>query len=455
MNNISRKIIISLLAVILVFSFAACGNGGEGESYVTAARTPNPTPKDLRGEITISAYRSAKYDDSIMDYIGQIAFDYTGLEVVYDDSMSQEEYFATLDERIASGDIGDVYLVRDEDVARLAESNKIVDITEFADNFYDYTGGGYTKLNLSEKVFPAAYQSATYKDKVYMVPTEYYHKYIFMNYDMLHEAGIDEVPGDKWTWDDFTTYAKAVHEAGGEIIMDYTDYAIWGSFIEGYGGQIFATAEDGTVDYSKINITSEGAVKGIEELVKFVRENNVKKKFDGKDFSKIGLAIVDRFETAVWNNTDGKYADWNAVDFDWDYMHMPRFETHRNGAHTVGFVVKNSDESDEIKELAANVALYYLFNEAAEKYTGEGQVVPSNIDVSKMKFWRDWPVGGKNTSVFTNYESADFAACKSANLNIEAARAFNVGSVVEQALGGGSVRAGLQAVQAAVNAAIK
>lgn len=455
MNNISKKIIVSLLTVLLIFSFAACGNNEQGETYVTAARTPNPTPKDLRGEITISAYRSAKYDDSIMDYISQIAFDYTGLEVVYDDNYTEEEYFSTLDSRIASGEIGDIYIVRDDDVAKLAESGKIIDLTDIASDFHDYSNNGYTRVELSEKVLPAAYQNATYNGRIYMVPTEYYHKYVFINYSMLRSAGIDEIPSDKWSWDEFVKYADAISSVGGKIVMDYTDYAVWGSFAEGFGGQIFKTNEDGTVDYSKVNLTSGDVVNGLNKLVNFVKSHNVQKKFTGKDFSEIGLAIVDRFETGLWNNTDDQYADWSIVDFDWDYMHMPRLDVHKNGAHTVGFVVKNSDETDEIKELAANVALYSLFDNAAVAYVGDGQVVPANKEVSSMKFWREWPVKGKNTSVFTSYETADFGACKTANLNLAAANQFNVGQAVEQAVGGGNLAGSLQAIQNAVNAAIK
>ena len=91
MNKIFRKIIICLLSVMLLVSLAACDKTPQGNSgLVTASRTAPPTPKDLRGIVKISGYRSAKYDDSIMDFIAQVALDYPGLEVEYDDNYTEE-----------------------------------------------------------------------------------------------------------------------------------------------------------------------------------------------------------------------------------------------------------------------------------------------------------------------------------------------------------------------------
>ena len=85
MKTISKKIIVSLLAVILMFTFAACtGSSGEEQDFVVAERTPNPTPMDLRGEITISGYQSDEADDSFIDYITEVTLEYPGLKVVYD-----------------------------------------------------------------------------------------------------------------------------------------------------------------------------------------------------------------------------------------------------------------------------------------------------------------------------------------------------------------------------------
>ena len=207
MNKVFRRIIICLLSVMLFVSLAACGPEEEKKATVTASRTANPTPKDLRGIIKISGYRSGKYDESIMDFIAQVALDYSGLEVEYDDNYTEEEYFATLDERIASGDIGDIYLVRDTDLATYAEKNYLLDLTDYAADFYDYSNSSYIKMNISDEVFPAAYSSSQYQGRLYMVPAEYNHKFVFLNYTLLEKAGIETVPNDKWTWEDFKGYA--------------------------------------------------------------------------------------------------------------------------------------------------------------------------------------------------------------------------------------------------------
>lgn len=453
MNKVFRKVIICLLSVMLFVSLAACDKEMEGPGMVTASRTANPTPKDLRGIVKISGYRSATYDESIMDFVAQVALDYTGLEVEYDDNYTEEEYFATLDERVKSGDIGDIYLVRDTDLASYAEQNYLMDLTDYANDFYDYSNSGYTKVNIADVVFPAAYSSSQYKDRLYMVPTEYNHKYVFLNYTLLRKAGIDTVPSDKWTWEDFKSYASAVTAAGGKIIMDYTDYAIWGAFINGAGGSIFTLNEDGTPDTSHISLTDSATLSGFNELLSFIRSNHVETELGNLNLADVGIAVIDRSEMGLWQNTEeDEYFDWTLVDFDWDFMHFPRFTTHSVGAHTIGFAVKNSaDSSDEHKELCANLALYMMFDSPSKAYTGDGEIVPANIKVGDMKFWREYPVKGKNTSVFTNYYSSDFSASLTSVMNLGVAKELAVGNALSQAKNGADISSLLRSIESAAN----
>lgn len=457
MNKIFRKIIICLLSAMLLVSLAACDNTPtDDKRVVTASRTAPPTPKDLRGIVKISGYRSAKYDDSIMDFIAQVALDYPGLEVEYDDNYTEEEYFATLDERVASGDIGDLYLVRDTDLAAYAEKNYVLDLTDYASNFHDYSNSQYIEMHMADEVFPAAYSSAQYQGRLYMVPTEYNHKYVFLNYTLLERAGIETVPNDKWTWEDFKHYASAVTSVGGKIVMDYTDYAVWGAFINGAGGSVFAQNEDGTLDPSKISLTDGAALSGLNELLSFIRSNNVQTTLGNSNIADVGIAVVDRSEMGVWQNTaESEYFDWSLVDVDWDFMHFPRFTTHSVGAHTVGFAVKNtSNSNDEHKELCANIALYMLFDLPSQAYTGNGEIVPANIKVSDMKFWREYPVKGKNTSVFTNYYASDFSASLTSVMNLSAAKQMTVGSALEQAKSGADITGLLRSIESAANNAM-
>lgn len=442
-----KSVGICLLAAVLLCSFAACQVQNSGGNFATANRTPDPTPRDLRGTITVSGYRSGTYDESFMAYIGEISLAYLGLEVQYDDQYTEEEYFSTLDARIASGEIGDIYLVRDDQMASLAESGKILDLTEYLGNLYSYDP--YQKVEIADTVFPAANQAAMYNGKYYMVPTEYDHKFVFLNYDMLRAAGISKVPNDKWTWEDFKTYADAVSNYGGKIVMDYTDYAIWGAFINGFGGSV--AESDGSV-----NLTGENTLAGLKELVSFVQNHNVEKELGTLDLSQVGLAVVDRYEMGLWKNSkDSDYFDWNLVDFEWDLMHFPRFSTHSVGAHTVGFVVSSSfgEEESERKDLAVNVAMYALFSAASKAYVGDGEVVPANIRVSEEKFWREYPVKGKNTSVFTNYYNSDFSASLTAAFPLSVANALTVGNAVEQAAKGADLTGLLRSVQSSANAA--
>lgn len=457
MKQKAKRFCIGIIAAVMLITFSACTVEGPNDNFVTPNRTPDPTPRDLRGIITISGYRSAEYDESLMGYIGEIALEYLGLEVQYDDQYTEEEYFSTLDARIASGDIGDVYLVRDDQIASLAESGKILDLTDYLNSFYSYEP--YEKVEMSETVFPAAYQSAMYNGKLYMVPTEYNHKFVFLNYDMLREAGVSKIPDDKWTWDDFKTYADAVTAHGGKIIMDYTDYAIWGSFVKGFGGSLRETtvAEDGSIqEGTAVSLTGNNTLAGLNELVSFVKNHNVEKELGSLDMSQVGLAVVDRYEMGMWkNSTESEYFDWSLVDYEWDFMHFPRFETHSVGAHSVGFVVSSdfTDAEAERRDLAANVAMYALFTAPSRAYVNSGEIVPAQKSVSEEKFWREYPVKGKNTSVFTNYYTSDFSASLTSVFSLSVANKLTIGNAVEQAANGADLAGLLRSIQNSANAA--
>ena len=81
-------------------------------------------------------------------------------------------------------------------------------------------------------------------------------------------------------------------------------------------------------------------------------------------------------------------------------------------------VDKTEEELQEEKEALANtvknaktLALYAMVKDAAVSYCGElGYKVPALQSANTMKFWREFPVSGKNTSVFSLYSQFDYPA---------------------------------------------
>ena len=52
-----------------------------------------------------------------------------------------------------------------------------------------------------------------------------------------------------------------------------------------------------------------------------------------------------------------------------------------------------------------------MVKEAAVAYAGDvGYKVPAVVSANSMKFWREYPLSGKNTSVFSLYSENDYPA---------------------------------------------
>ena len=69
-----------------------------------------------------------------------------------------------------------------------------------------------------------------------------------------------------------------------------------------------------------------------------------------------------------------------------------------------------------------------------------------------MKFWREYPLEGKNTSVFSLFSSNDYTAFLTPFINYDASLEFTVGDAVKAAAEGRKdLRDSLQKIQDAVN----
>ena len=227
-----RFTIIWILAIALLVSFAGCSGNGSDEDENRPSSSSNPVPEDLAGNITISAYKNYENDNDLFMFVQTYALQYPSVDVQIDAEYSYDEYFATLDERIARGETGDVVLISSEQLPEYVENGWILDLSSDAEGIIDYTSTSFDRLYPSEEYMKAAYDASLYEGRMYMCPVEYLNQVVILNLDLLEAAGIeDPVPPDNWTWDDLYEYAQKLSESGVEtpVLRNYTDYAIWGA----------------------------------------------------------------------------------------------------------------------------------------------------------------------------------------------------------------------------------
>ncbi|MBE7065588.1 MAG: extracellular solute-binding protein [Ruminococcaceae bacterium] len=470
------KIFTAVLSLLLAMTMLAGCSSDSDKDKDSIKPSAKPEPENLVGQITFSGYITDANDSHIEDYISAFNSQYNNVEVnvIHDDFM--DSYFAELDSRIEDGLIGDVFLIDAERMAKYAAQGKILDLSPYVKNYMDFDT--YETINPAEELFEAAYEASIYNGKMYMGATEYYHNFVFVNYSLLEKAGL-AVPGDNWTWTELKADATAIKEKAGiktPIVMDYTDYDVWGAFARSFGSDIYDNI--GNTDTKGLNLTHPDVISGFEYLANEIVSSGLVLKdtadsIKAEDLSKYAFIVADHTNLVQWN----EYLTSDKCDFDWDYMHFPRWEGEKVtevvteetqtptepvgtvreiqtynqsiGAKTYGLAVYVHDDDEHTQEhydMCAQLALYGLVDNGAEGYVGNGETVPANKAIAAKRFWRDYPVSGKNSSVFTHYADrivlinseegatsniADFPATLTSFMSIDAAAEINVQKLLD------------------------
>ena len=451
-NRIIRNICLMIIAALLVSCFAACGKSGNEEKTggPDPLRTPKPSPKELGGIVTLSTYRTASNDTSAFMFIQEYVLQYPGVEIMNDNELSYDEYFATLDQRVEDGTIGDVFLVDSDRLADYVEKGYVMDLSPYLAGLVEYTSGNFRKLYPDSDLFDAAYKDALYENRLYMIPTEYENKAVLVNLDVFSKAGLD-VPSDKWTWDDVLECAKAIRESGVEkpVAMDYTDFSVWGAFALGGGGDLFKTIDEKS-GATVLNLTDPSVSKGLkmfseEFLAGGYIYDKTPAEMTGEDLKNTGMVIISHADLQNWLDV------LKDETFSWEFAHFPRFDSDEDeknayyfniGVKTLGLAVRVREydpedytESDILMEdeIRVQLALYALVPEAAAALAGTtGYRVPALISANNRRFWREYPVAGRNTSVFSLYNQFDYPATLPAHMVIDAA--LELGDSVGEAI---------------------
>ena len=447
MNKNIIKILVMLLSAVMMLSFISCSkNDKDLDEDIVGLSTPVPVPEELVGSIVFSSYRNDDNEVAHFNFMQSFVMQYPSVDVEMDLKSSAEEYFSTLAERIENGTIGDVFVIDAAMIAEYAEKDLIVDLTKYSDGVIDFTSDNYEKLYPSKLFFPAAYSNSLYDGHMYMCPVEYNNNIVFLNLDMMEAIGIDPVvPDDSWTWQDIEEIAEKLAQAGytTPIVMDYSDYSIWGAFARSKGAQLFETINFAGNDLA-LKLTNPDVLSGIEYLTNnFIRKGYIAEKkpadLSAQELSNYAMVVCSHADIVRWG------ADLVSIDnsenaFEWEFAHFPGFydeETDTTiksiGVQTLGLAVYNQAKFNEIngvydkitdeellKEEKENVentiqnsitfSLFAMVEEAAVALTGEdGYRVPALMSANSMKYWRKYPIDGKNTSVFSLYNQYDFA----------------------------------------------
>lgn len=447
MNKSIIKLVTMLLAAVMMLSFISCSVEEDEKEEIVGLSTPVPIPDELIGSIVFSSYRCDDGEYACFDFMQTFVMQYPSVDVELDLADSAEEYFSTLEERIENGTIGDVFTIDSSMLGKYAEKNYIVDLSNHSQGVIDFTSANYDKLYPSKIFYPAALANSLYDGRMFMCPVEYNNTVMFLNLDMLSSIGLDPVvPKDDWTWQEVEQIALKLVEAGYDkpIAMDYSDYSVWGAFARSKNAALYDNVDFADKNLA-LKLTNPDVLSGIEYLANnFIKAGLVADKtpaeIKAEELSDYGMIICNHSDLVRWEKgLNNRGAAQNSLD--WELAHFPRFYDEKTetsvasiGVQTIGLAVFNRDQfnldngvyeaidDDELlaeeKENVENTivnsirfALYAMVEEAAVAITGaDGYRVPALISANAKKYWRNYPVDGKNTSVFSLYSDFDYPA---------------------------------------------
>ncbi len=397
MNKIKilKAALLVLLVIAAVFSCVSCKKQVIQYGIVEKGQTV-----DVKGTLKISAYNSAGEEGktSIRAFASAFESKYPRTKVNVDISITDQNSTAN---RIASGDIGDVFFFWEEDTYNYAVSNNaIMNLTQYLEPLGIDIGNIYSGTMDLGRV----------NGNIYMVARDHTHVILYYNRDALTAAGLSD-PQKGWTWDDFKDYCEKLtiigddgkyEQVGAQIDFSYGPAII--PVLQGWGGKWVDTIN------KRIDLTSEDVIKGIEELIGLMEKGYIiPTGGTGEMNSKYSKVMNNHMRTVffdgVFPGLANQCKEFESYNVDWNVCDWFAYPVHSVGAGATGFGVYNRTKNPDG---AAALALFFYTEEGQRAYNGQiGGSVPNVRSLAMDSFWR---VGGKedtNYDAFVSYPDND------------------------------------------------
>lgn len=239
------------------------------------------------------------------------------------------------------------------------------------------------------KVNPGALQMGFIGDKLYGVPQEINPLVLYVNVDLLEEAGLP-LPLNDWTWEDFKKeYAPKLAALDNVMPMElYVDrYLIQITILEGWGGKWF---DKETVKY---NFSDLDVRKGFDELITAITNKYV-------DPGKYYLEDNPFYEDVLGSEyAFGCFDSPQSLEgINWELVPFPLTENPSIGANATFCVVNSQTENPEA---AAAFALFFMTEEGQRAYHSAGAFsIPILISAKDEDYWVKDEYWDKNYQAF-------------------------------------------------------
>ncbi len=393
MKKVIVKTLALLLAIFTVFGMAACNSTKVQDGIVDTSKVP-----DAKGKIKFSYTANTEAQENAANaFIDafNVQFPKVTVERDYDYAISQAP------NRIASGDIGDVFYMAESDVYNFAVTHKaLMDLSYYMTAY---------KIDRSD-IYQGIFAAGMLENGIYYVARDFNQMIMVYNKDQVTAKNASDYVQDGWTW---TTFLEDVCPlvTGDGYYAAQINLAYDPVFVPLLSAEVGKNEWYDTVA-GKINLTDEGTAKLIESLI-FAYNSGY-----------VDLGLGDRsmfndmkpvFRQCVYLQAESFGKEYDQDFIDWDMIHVPLVEgkiaNSAFGCGSSGVGVFNRTKNPDA---AAAFALFFYTQEGQTAFNGQtGGSVPVLASLKNAAFWQhadDTENGWSEKNWAANiYRANDFA----------------------------------------------
>ena len=396
-KSISLFMQLALVATLL----SGCGSANP-DTAQTEAPTENVTEsgtpsKDADSEaskaeeetsepitITYANFNASGGNEATLDSMYQAFHEQNPDITVEIETIAMDDYFTTLQTRIAGGTAPDCFEMNIENFAAYASKGILAELSDV-----DVSALNQTALS-----------AFTYDGKQYALPENFSTVILVYNKDLFDQAGID-YPTSGWTREDVDKAAEAIRGLGDNIFGIYqpVTYNEFYKVAAQYGGSLISA------DGSKFTINSPENVEALQSMVDRVQKTNVQPTEEQMG----GMGDWDLFEsgrlgmipTGTWCfNTFTE-----ACDFSWDICVEPG-QSQKATHFFANALVVNNDASEEAKTAAQKWLSFLASSEEAAKIRLDaGWDLPAISDMNALSSYLDITPPDNREAVFESLDA--------------------------------------------------
>lgn len=389
-----RKTISFLTSLAIVATLlSGCGSANP-DTDKTEAPTENVTVATQTSEagsevtepitITYANFNASGGNEATLDSMYQAFHEQNPNITVNIETIAMDDYFTTLQTRIAGGTAPDCFEMNIENFAAYASKGILAELSD-AD---------------TSAVNQTALSAFTYDGKQYALPENFSTVILVYNKDLFDKAGID-YPDSSWTREDVDKAAEAIRALGDDIYGIYqpVTYNEFYKVAAQYGGSLISA--DGT----QFTVNSKENIAALQSMVDRVQKTNVQPTAEQMG----GMGDWDLFESGrlgmIPTGTWCFNAFTDACDFAWDICVEPG-QTQKATHFFANALVVNNSASDEAKAAAQKwISFLSSSDEAAKIRLDAGWDLPAINDMNALSSYLEITPPDNRKAVFESLDS--------------------------------------------------